>query len=1223
MLQTHLRTLPRKCVLRHAHHTRTLSSAAPSVHITPGGGPGRPKWGIFSDMHFQQQDLPRIIQTSQWITDAFRREGVSQIFCLGDVLNTRENVNVQALSATSRFFDQLKGIAPVHIVLGNHDMNLKHSGTLSSLDFFDMQELRESCALYREMAFVDVEGVQCLMVPWAENHANIVDKLGEISAERKKETILFGHLAVSGAIQQPALSERSRFRTHSGVLKGRHLAGFRSAYLGHFHHHQRLSAGDGPANVWYVGAPMQHHFGDKGDDRRGLVLMDPLGEPAELMLVQNPEWDVFRDITLDEIRNRAAEAGEPDVLPKLPFDVRGKRMSIRCSAIDAPEFERWRKRLMDAGAGDVRRSIEVIQVGRKPVVEAPAVDGAEVKDGEAVEQKTEDGEKMVTPEEETFKAPTTATFIEALPAFLKTIPQELNIVAPEQHAAYIATAARLMNLSDTMTPTGPARPSNTASSSLPIFHATLRSLSITNFFSVQGTLTIPFSELAPGTWFLTGPNGAGKSTVLEAVVWCLFGQVLRSDMAAADPVNDVIRKNCCVSIEFENGYKIERFRAYPSKSGGARGPGLKLYKDGIEVTDFERGEMSKTQEALQRDIIGCDFATFTKSVVFGDEGVGAGNFLSLGSVARRDVLEELLGISSFEGYLHVVREERRALAKEHLQLKARAGHMESTLAGITNERDALQESLPPKEVTKAQLERSLLALAADEQRLEQDREAMDREQGEMLKWNHIYESVLRQDDATRRLGEQLAIKREARDNALATLETVRRIKATAHPQSSLLQRLEADGITEAYLITVLERERDINTTLASISSPISQLERSLRSSQAALDNLLGGRTMEQVAALAHRDSGQNTTSLEAAMEAHSNLMRRTQDLNARRNTLTASLTRLTTELTLSNSHLLHLNSQIDTNAAELEASTARMHELDELTRIVLFWESAFNKKSHSTSNIPNMRQYLISTSINELNTLIKTNMAILTTPTISADGVEEISRAPDIPLAFTPDLLLDPPSSYGKRSSGQRKRNNLAVLFALFQLIRQKSRFRSDFIMLDEVFDALDQSGQVQASELISRITTEGDVKHVLVVTHSESLPDEVFKVGGGGGSRVMKVEIGERGTEIFEPQGRIGHSWTNWDSEVGVPEIETGVTERRTRGVGRKNKVNEEGEELKEGEVRVSARGKRGPYKKRKPKEVVEGEPVAELEAAEVVVAEKKKRGRKKKVVADAEEAA
>ena len=38
-------------------------------------------------------------------------------------------------------------------------------------------------------------------------------------------------------------------------------------------------------------------------------------------------------------------------------------------------------------------------------------------------------------------------------------------------------------------------------------------------------------------------------------------------MMADFAINDMIGNNCCVRIDFRNGYSIERFRKYASKGG--------------------------------------------------------------------------------------------------------------------------------------------------------------------------------------------------------------------------------------------------------------------------------------------------------------------------------------------------------------------------------------------------------------------------------------------------------------------------------------------------------------------------------------------------------------------------------------------------------------------------------------------------------------------------------
>ena len=1242
MLQARLRAFsPARLPHRLVFNARQFTSSQTRRTL-----PRSPKWGVFSDIHFQQEDLSRIVDTSQWITDAFRRAEVTQIFCLGDVINTREHVNVQALSATASFFDELSTIAPVHIILGNHDMNLKHSSRVSSLDFFSSEGFRGSCFLYRNPVTVEVEGIKCYMVPWSENHSLVVERFVELSPEEKARYVLFGHLAVSGAIQQPSMPVTSRYRTHSGVLKGRHLFDFRGSYLGHFHHHQEII----PDKVWYIGAPMQHHFGDKSDTQRGVVLLEPAATPADqapaMQFVQNPRSDFFREVSLQELKS---SAGDSDSLGQLPFDVAGKRINIRCNAVDTALYETWRTRLMEAGASDVRRKVEI---GRGIFSKDSLSHSLKDENGDSITSGDVSEPTKAEAEEDSYRAPSTLTFIEALPAFVSTIPPESDLIPPDQRGDYIATAERLMKLSDTTSGDHASAPTSTTNSSLPVFHATIRTLAISNFFSIQGTLTIPFSKLSSGTWFLTGPNGAGKSTILEAIVWALFGEVLRSDMTAADPVNDKVGKNCCVRVDFENGYSVERFRRYHSKAS-SMGPGLKLYKDGIEVPDFERGELRKSQQALEREILGCDYGTFTKSVILGDQGAGAANFLTLDSKQRRDVLEELLGISNFDAYLQTVRDEKKVAEKELIHLRSKSGAQSAELHRLQVEKERLSILIGPKESLKVKAEQETRVLKQEVAKFEEDRARIEREQGEMIEsyksYDKLYDQVQHVSESNNNIQAKLRLREEKIEETQRSLDklaefqplcerwrgvqreldrvqkaiqfksvehmnTLDRIQAvtltlntsnrqvakgvcpTCHQtldsedhvqehinelkcnlakleekrteiasklgtmkaeqqvqegkKGALLAELTNKQVTPAYLEALPEQQKQARFILQSNYGPLSKLQADLASGARVLQQLLKGKTMDEVAALAHRLPGQDVSSLQKAMNTHSSLMKRIQELSARRTYLMSSFTKLTTELAHIHSQLTHMSGQLTRLSAENEIDHKRVQQLEKNLRVLLFWETAFNKKQ-ATTTAPNMRHFLLSTSIDELNTLIKSNMDILTNPT--SFDTSDSSRIFDLPISFTPDLSIYPLSSFGKRSSGQRKRNNLAVLFALFQLIRQRSRFRADFIMLDEVFDALDKDGQIQAAELIAAVSSDaagkgngGEVQHVFVVTHSESLED-VVKVGhGGAGARVIKVQMGNRGTEIYDPEGVVEHVMGAVSGEEGIPVLELAPEKER-----------------------------------------------------------------------------
>jgi len=73
---------------------------------------------------------------------------------------------------------------------------------------------------------------------------------------------------------------------------------------------------------------------------------------------------------------------------------------------------------------------------------------------------------------------------------------------------------------------------------------------------------------------------------------------------------------------------------------------------------------------------------------------------------------------------------------------------------------------------------------------------------------------------------------------------------------------------------------------------------------------------------------------------------------------------------------------------------------------------------------------------------------------------------------------------YGKRSGGERKRTDLAVLFALYEIVRDRGRYHPNFIMLDEVFDALDKSGRAMVGQVLTTLSKRVD--NIFVITHTD-----------------------------------------------------------------------------------------------------------------------------------------
>ena len=145
----------------------------------------------------------------------------------------------------------------------------------------------------------------------------------------------------------------------------------------------------------------------------------------------------------------------------------------------------------------------------------------------------------------------------------------------------------------------------------------------------------------------------------------------------------------------------------------------------------------------------------------------------------------------------------------------------------------------------------------------------------------------------------------------------------------------------------------------------------------------------------------------------------------------------------------------------METSKAQAQALDLKSAYITFWDKAFAAKG-------SMRAFLLDQSVKQLNLVVQSYI-----------GQHFGGK---MTLTFNPDLTYQ--ERYGRRSGGQRKWTDLAALFSIFELARQRSRHRAGFLALDEVFDALDVKGRRAVQDLIASMVTR--VKRIFVITHAD-----------------------------------------------------------------------------------------------------------------------------------------
>jgi DNA repair exonuclease SbcCD nuclease subunit len=222
--------------------------------------------------------MDRIEASANWAIDTFKAEGVEKVFVLGDVLNTRQVVSLSSQSSAWKWFNRLTSSFPMtYVIVGNHDLHLRNSRAISSLDGLLLEPLRKHVTLFKEHTVIHVDGIPVYMLPYAENHQEILKWLEERrkeSSQHNGNAIAMGHMSINGAIQS-----RSQGLKHVGQLGPPSFAHLKRTFTGHFHSHQTIRQPfSDSGSITYIGSPQQFNFSDVNDEKRGVVIYDHVND---------------------------------------------------------------------------------------------------------------------------------------------------------------------------------------------------------------------------------------------------------------------------------------------------------------------------------------------------------------------------------------------------------------------------------------------------------------------------------------------------------------------------------------------------------------------------------------------------------------------------------------------------------------------------------------------------------------------------------------------------------------------------------------------------------------------------------------------------------------------------------------------------------------------------------------------------------------------------------
>jgi DNA repair exonuclease SbcCD nuclease subunit len=182
------------------------------------------------------------------LKEALSRE-INKILIDGDVIEENSYIDVEVFDATYLKLEKLHDAGmDVTLNLGNHDVSRQSGGRI----LHTLRAFRKVATIVEEPTLV---WKHLWVVPWDSSPARIKEAIRSCNPSKGDKICLVLHCGVQGAKTGP-----TGYLVRNPIkLSDLHRERFGLVLLSDYHTRQRLSKNP---DVWYLGSPLQHSFGE-------------------------------------------------------------------------------------------------------------------------------------------------------------------------------------------------------------------------------------------------------------------------------------------------------------------------------------------------------------------------------------------------------------------------------------------------------------------------------------------------------------------------------------------------------------------------------------------------------------------------------------------------------------------------------------------------------------------------------------------------------------------------------------------------------------------------------------------------------------------------------------------------------------------------------------------------------------------------------------------------
>jgi DNA repair exonuclease SbcCD ATPase subunit len=603
----------------------------------------------------------------------------------------------------------------------------------------------------------------------------------------------------------------------------------------------------------------------------------------------------------------------------------------------------------------------------------------------------------------------------------------------------------------------------------------IKRVEIENFRSIQKKVVL---DIKPGLYTIEGinndekgaTNASGKSSLFSGIYWCLTGSPLTNETLADEVINDKAGKNCkvCLYISFDEGeLKITRTR-----KDDELGNTLIVEMNGQDISCHRNAD---TQERLNQ-LIKIPFELLHSTIMMTHDIKSA--FSELSPQQRIQTLESIRDYSIWDK----VREEANKNIKEY---NSKITENNLNISNVNGSLSTYSEMIDKdrKNLTSLQNSIDLTVLTERITKSEQDKKVLE---DQIL----VFEKELAE------LKEKLnSVNNDARDELNRITEEANVIKSEVRDLEFSLKEVNSNlNLVEKWFVDdscptcgkKLDRtEVEIDQNKAKrteLLAKIEQINTKIKSKNTLLDEKRKQWTL--INAQVKKDKENQTVLADEVSKKEQNIRKMHSDLTD----LDRNITKWTYEVNFHAENVKKLEESIKSHEENIAKLTIDKTDFEKNNTILESKRQLSDYYYKLLGSKGELRPYLLNKDIQALNNYMQKYIHCFFRNT----NVELKLNGASIDIKID---SLGVKKTVSRLSGGEKKRLDIAIQFALYDLLQSTSQIRFNLVCFDEIEAELDEVGIQQIIDMVEDKSSE--IESVFWITNnsmvSESIPNKII----------------------------------------------------------------------------------------------------------------------------------